>query len=143
MVKFFDIDQETRIIEAIRQAEKQTSGEIRVHLEDHPKRPAMDDARRLFVKLGMHETQDRNGVLILLAPQRREFAIIGDDGINSRVPPDFWQAERDLMQDYFRRGEFCEGLVAVIGHIGEKLKTFFPYRKDDENELPDEISYGS
>lgn len=143
MVRFFTPEQETRIIEAIRQAERQTSGEIRVHLEDNGKRPALEDAKRVFHKLGMDRTADRNGVLILLSVDRHEFAIVGDKGINEKVPAGFWEDERNLMQDHFRRGEFCEGLVAAIDQVGEKLKTFFPYQTDDENELPDDISYGS
>ena len=143
MVKFFSPAEEDRIVAAIRQAELATSGEIRVHVEVGAHAPALDVATRVFRQLGMHETQDRNGVLILLEVDRREFAIIGDEGIDRVVSEDFWDTERDLMQQHFRKGEFTEGIVAVIEQIGAKLKRFFPYRADDVNELPDDISYGS
>ena len=143
MIKFFNPEQEARIIEAIRRAERRTSGEIRVHLEDEPKGSMMEEAVRVFRRLRMDRTQDRNGVLILLAPEKREFVILGDRGIDAKVGDNFWQQERDLLQDYFRRGEFCAGLEKAIEQIGERLRTYFPYQQDDINELSDEISYGS
>jgi uncharacterized membrane protein len=142
MIKFFTPAEETLLIAAIRHAEAATSGEIRVHLEDNATTTALETAKLVFRKLGMHKTKDRNGVLIFLAPEKKAFAILGDKGIDQAVPPDFWASERDLLQDHFRRGEFCAGLVAVIGQIGEKLKTYFPVQDDDENELSDDISYG-
>ncbi|MCP9234431.1 TPM domain-containing protein [Lewinella sp. JB7] len=141
MVKFFNTEEEARIITAIREAETATSGEIRVHVEVGARKPALEIAKRIFGELGMEKTQDRNGVLILLAVDRREFAIVGDTGINKVVPADFWATERDLMQQYFKRGEFAAGIELVIQQIGAKLKTYFPYQTDDVNELPDEISY--
>lgn len=143
MIKFFSPEQETLIIAAIRKAEASTSGEIRVHLEENPHSDALLEAKRIFRKLGMHKTTTRNGVLILLAPEKRQFAIIGDKAINEAVPENFWESERDLLQGYFKRGEFCAGLVAVIDQIGDKLKAHFPVLADgNENELPDDISYG-
>lgn len=141
MIRFFQKEEETKIIESIREAERQTSGEIRVHLEKNAKGDILTAAARTFQQLGMHETGARNGVLIFLAPERREFAIIGDEGINKIVGEEFWQEERDLMQQHFKRGAFCAGVCTVIGQIGEKLKAHFPYQEDDRNELSDEISY--
>ncbi len=141
MLKFFQPEEEERIIEAIRAAERDTSGEIRVHLEDNPKEDIMEEARRVFFRLGMHKTQARNGVLILLAPERRAFAILGDEGINKVAPENFWQEERDLMQEHFRRGAFAEGICRAIEQVGQKLKDYFPYQQEDANELPDDISY--
>lgn len=141
MIDFFKKEEETRIVEAIREAERNTSGEIRVHLDDDCKGPIMEEAIRTFGRLKMHRTEARNGVLIFLATERHEFAIIGDEGIDRVTGEDFWREERDLMQAYFRRGAFCEGLCLAIGQVGEKLKTYFPYQSDDINELPDEISY--
>ena len=141
MVRFFNKDEEARIVGAIREAERATSGEIRVHVEVGARKPALQVAQRLFHELGMDETQDRNGVLILLAVDRREFAILGDEGINQVVPADFWDAERDLMQEHFRRGDFATGIELAIQQIGANLKAYFPYQSDDVNELPDEISY--
>jgi uncharacterized membrane protein len=141
MIKFFTPEEEVRIIAAIQEAERNTSGEIRVHIEKACKGELLEEAAKTFQRLGMHETEARNAVLIFLAPERREFAIIGDKGINQVVPPDFWQAERDLMLGYFRQGAFAQGICAAIEQVGEKLKEFFPFQADDTNELPDDISY--
>lgn len=143
MVKFFSQDEEATIVEAIRHAELATSGEIRVHVEVGAEAPALAVAQRVFNHLGMDKTRDRNAVLILLEVDRREFAIIGDEGIDKVVPADFWESERDLMQTHFRQGEFARGIALAIGQVGEKLKEFFPHQSDDINELPDTISYGS
>ena len=141
MVRFFNKEEEARIVAAIREAELASSGEIRVHVEVGAKQPALQVAQRIFGELKMHETQDRNGVLILLAVDRREFAILGDEGINKVVPEDFWDTERDLMSTHFRKGDFATGIELAIQQIGVKLRKFFPYQTDDVNELPDEISY--
>ena len=141
MVRFFNKEEEATIVAAIQAAELATSGEIRVHVEVGARRPALEVATRTFRELGMEKTQDRNGVLILLAVDRREFAIVGDEGINKVVPKDFWDTERDLMQQHFKRGEFATGIEKAIEQIGTKLKQYFPYQSDDVNELPDAISY--
>lgn len=142
MIKFFQEAEEQEIIQAIQIAEGNTSGEIRVHLEDKCKGEVLLAAKRTFRKLNMHKTEARNGVLIFLAPDRKEFAILGDEGIDALVPKNFWAAERDLMQGHFKQGAFCKGIVEVVIQIGEKLKTHFPVQSDDVNELPDDISYG-
>jgi uncharacterized membrane protein len=142
MIKFFNTEEETVIIDAIRDAEECTSGEIRIHLEDKIKGPVLEEAIRIFKRLGMEKTKARNGVLILLAPNEKQFAIVGDEGIDAVVPENFWDEEKNLLQEHFKRGAFCDGLCAAITQIGEKLKNNFPYEEDDENELPDEISYG-
>ena len=142
MIQFFQKEEEQQIIQAIRHAEKQTSGEIRVHLEKNAKGDILSAAAVAFKRLRMHQTEARNGVLIFLAPERREFAILGDKGINEKVGENFWQTERDLMEQYFRKSAFCDGVCEVIKQIGQKLQAHFPYQRDDENELPDEVSYG-
>ncbi|MEM9258150.1 MAG: TPM domain-containing protein [Bacteroidota bacterium] len=142
MVKFFSPEEEVQLVAAIREAELATSGEIRVHVEVGASASALDVAPTIFQELGMHETKDRNGVMILLAVDRREFAIIGDEGINKVVSEDFWAEERDLMQHHFRQGDFVKGIELAIQQVGRKLKEFFPYQDDDVNELPDTISYG-
>lgn len=142
MVKFFSAEEEAQIVAAIRRAELNTSGEIRVHVEVGADANALGVAQHIFQELGMHKTRDRNGVLILLEVDRREFAIIGDEGIDKVVPQNFWDEERDLMRGYFQKRQFTEGIVAAIDQVGEKLIAFFPYLCDDENELPDSISYG-
>ncbi len=143
MIKFFNKEEETTIISAIREAELCTSGEIRVHLEDKIKKGIMEEAVKVFKRLGMDKTKARNGVLILIAPNEKQFAIIGDEGIDTVVPENFWDEEKNLLQEHFKRGAFCDGLCLAIAQIGEKLKSSFPFEVDDENELPDEISYGN
>ncbi len=141
-MKFFTKEEEERIILSIKAAERSTSGEIRVHIDHHSNDKPLVAAVKTFQKLGMHKTKARNGILIFIAPERKQFAILGDQGIDEVVPENFWQEERNILQAHFKRGAFCEGICQVVGQIGEKLKTHFPYQSDDVNELPDEISYG-
>lgn len=138
---FFTPDQQATIIRAIAEAEHSTSGEIRVHVETSCKVNVLDEAAWLFKKVGMHRTADRNGVLIYLALKERNFAIIGDSGINAVVPAGFWDCIRDHMQHRFSEGLFAEGLAEGVLMAGEKLREHFPRSKDDVNELPDAISF--
>lgn len=138
---FFTPAQAEQIVAAIREAETATSGEIRVHLEEHCKEDPLARAIELFGSLGMNATEQRNGVLFYLAIADHKFAIYGDEGINTKVPPDFWQSTRDLMQGHFKAGRFTEGLSAGILLAGQQLKTYFPYQQNDTNELNDQISY--
>lgn len=140
MIQFFTPEEETEIVEAIRLAEMCTSGEIRVHLESDATVDAITESQKVFRQLGMHQTKHRNGVLILLELNRREFAIIGDEGIDKVVTEDFWKEERDLMQTYFRRRAFAEGICLAIQQIGAKLKKHFPADEETGNELPNTIS---
>ena len=103
---------------------------------------ALVAAVEVFERLEMHKTKARNGILIFIAPERREFAILGDKGIDEVVPKDFWKEERDILLSFFKKEAFAEGIVQVIQQIGVKLKGHFPYEAGDINELPDEISYG-
>lgn len=128
---------------AIKSAELDTSGEIRVHVEAKCQGDAKDQAAFLFEKLGMHKTEQRNGVLFYVAVKNRKFAILGDVGINRVVPENFWDDIRDRMLNSFRDNHFSEGLIEGITQAGKQLKKHFPYQKDDENELPDEISFGN
>jgi uncharacterized membrane protein len=138
---FFTPEQQDTIVRAIAEAEHATSGEIRVHIETSCKADVLDEAAWLFRKLGMHKTADRNGVLIYLALRERKFAIIGDRGINSVVPPGFWDGISDHMRMRFSENMFTEGLAEGILMAGEQLKEHFPYSKDDINELTDTISF--
>ena len=140
--KFFTNEEKKRIIDAIKEAELETSGEIRLHLESRCKGNVLERAVAIFEKLKMHETQMRNGTLIYLAIADRKFAIFGDKGINEIVPDNFWQDVKEEMGSLFREGKFVDGITTGIGQIGQKLKEFFPYQDDDINELPDEISTG-
>ncbi len=140
--EFFSEEEKQKIMEAIREAEKNTSGEIRVHIEKDCKTDVLDRAAYIFEKLKMHKTKLRNGVLFYLAVEDRKFAILGDAGINKVTPDDFWENIKEAMLALFREGKFADGLVKGILMAGEKLKEHFPYQADDINELPDDISYG-
>lgn len=142
MIDFFTKEEGDQIIAAIQQAELDSSGEIRVHLEDNCKGEVVKAAQKTFKRLGMQKTEARNGVLFFLAPERKEFAVIGDEGINKVVPENFWKDICGLLQTHFRQGDYLTGLTSGIERTGEKLKVYFPYQRDDENELPNEISYG-
>ncbi len=138
---FFTVEQQTSIVNAIAEAEKNTSGEIRVHLENKCSADVLDRAAQVFAKLHMHKTKERNGVLFYLATEDHKFAILGDAGVNSKTGPDFWDTIKAGMADDFSKGNFTEGLVNGIIKAGEQLKVHFPYQSDDVNELPNEISF--
>lgn len=134
--------EEQAIVEAIVLAEKNTSGEIRVHLEKKVKGNSFERAIAVFNSLKMYETNERNGVLIYVAVKDKQFAICGDDGINKKVANDFWESTKNAIQSQFRTGQFAQGLVDGILKAGEQLKQHFPYQSDDSNELSNEISVG-
>lgn len=140
---FLSKKDEKKIVEAISQAEKNTSGEIRVHIEAHTDEDHFEHALHVFQELEMHKTELRNGVLIYIAVNDHQFVILGDEGINNVVSNDFWEKTKNLMQDHFRRGKFKEGIVAGVLQAGEELKAHFPYQEDDEDELSNEISKSS
>jgi len=140
--EFLGKENEKLIVKAIERAEHQTSGEIRLHVESKCKGDVLDRAAWLFKKLKMHETKDRNGVLIYLSIDDHKFAIIGDSGINKVVPEGFWNDIKEMMISHFAKGEFATGLIKGIEKSGEHLKQYFPHQDDDVNELSDEISYG-
>lgn len=139
--EFFTREQQELIRSAIKEAELDTSGEIRVHLETSVTGDVLDRAAWIFAKVGMHKTKNRNGVLIYLAVENKKFAIIGDTGINSKVPGDFWDRTKQLIESKFREQKYTEGIVEGILMAGQQLKEFFPHKRDDVNELPDDISY--
>lgn len=139
---FLTAEQEQSVIRAIKEAEKNTSGEIRVHIEKTTKKSPMDRALEVFYKLEMENTEQRNGVLIYIAVESKHFAILGDEGINKLVPNNFWDTEKELVLSHFAKKEFTKGLELAILEVGKKLKEFFPYQSDDTNELSDEISKG-
>jgi uncharacterized membrane protein len=139
---FLTRQEESEIIEAIRTAEKNTSGEIRVHLETHSNMDAFDRAAEVFDFLHMNNTKLGNGVLIYVAVADRTLVIMGDEGINNVVPPHFWESTKDAIIEQFKKGKTKQGLVDGILSAGEQLKKHFPYRKKDRNELPDDISIG-
>lgn len=126
---------------AINMAENRTSGEIRVCIEKKCPHEAIAQAVRRFSELDMHKTALKNGVLIYLAIEDHKFAIIGDEGINKKVPENFWEETKNIMADLFKKEQFAEGLIAGIHRAGKQLKTFFPRSDDDINELPNEVVY--
>ena len=140
--QFFTQEERGLIKKAIAEAELNTSGEIRVHVERRCKETVLDHAAYLFERLGMHKTQKRNGVLFYLAIEDQKFAILGDAGINDVTVEDFWDRIKEKMLVEFKEKRFSEGLVTGIRMAGEQLKEHFPYQKDDINELPDDISFG-
>lgn len=135
------IDEE-RIVEAIRQAESRSRGEIRVHVAEgivsDPHRAAVAD----FDRLGMAATAERNGVLILVAPESQSFAVIGDRGIHDKLPDGFWDALAASLREDFRAARFTDGIVSVVTRVGDELQRHFPRRpgEKDVNELPDAVS---
>ena len=139
---FFTDQQKTLIQQTIAEAEKNTSGEIRVHIDQDCKGDPLDRGAEMFKRMKMHQTKQRNGVLFYLAIDSQKFAILGDKGINEKVPADFWNNIRDTMLSHFKRSEFTEGLRIGISMAGEKLKTHFPLLTDDTNELSDDLSFG-
>lgn len=139
---FFNSTEKNEILSAIKEAELNTSGEIRVHIEEKVSGEVLDRAAYIFKNLGMHKTELRNGILFYLAFGSRKFAILGDAGINSRVPENFWDDIKIKMGDLFKDGNFAEGLTTGILLTGEQLKKHFPYQKDDSNELSDDLSFG-
>jgi uncharacterized membrane protein len=138
---FFSKEQQAQILAAVKEAELETSGEVRVHIESSLKGDVLDRAAWLFRKLGMDKTAERNGVLFYLAVNDRKFAIIGDAGINAKVPSGFWDDISELLKKNFKEGKFTEGLSEGILLAGKHLKMHFPHKQDDVNELPDEISF--
>ena len=138
---FFTKEQQEYLRQAIMNSELDTSGEIRVHIENTCKGDAMERALAVFKKLGMDKTKSRNGVLIYLAIENRKFAIIGDEGIHAVVSEIFWDSIKNKMLNQFRENHFTEGLVDAISETGQQLKKYFPHQSDDKNEQPDDISF--
>lgn len=128
-----------RVVAAIQAAELRTSGEIRVLLAKHKAPDPVAAATKHFERLGMTNTQARNGVLIFLAPRSRTFAVIGDTGVHEKCGPAFWTELAAAMETHFKGGDFTAGLVHGIERAGDLLATHFPRQPDDKNELPDEI----
>ncbi len=139
---FLTQQQEQQIIDAIRAAEKNTSGEIRVHIEKCSKKETIDRANEVFCYLKMDETKTQNGVLFYLGIDDKKFAIVGDKGINQKVPTDFWNSTKDIVLTEFKKNNFTNGLVQGINEAGKQLKTYFPYNSADINELPNVVSKG-
>lgn len=140
--KFFTEKQQEEIIKSIENAELNTSGEIRLHLENTCKSDPVKRAIEVFEKLGMHETKLRNGVLFYLSINDKKIAVIGDKGINDIVPTNFWDDIKNEIINHFKNNQFTDGLCKGIEKAGEKLKIHFPFDSNDTNELSNDISFG-
>ena len=139
--EFLTEQEEEEVVEAIRQAEKKTSGEIRVHIEKSSKGDIWKRAMEVFHLLKMDNTKQDNGVLIYVAIDDRNFVIYGDKGINDVVPPDFWESTKDEIVAEFKKGNFKQGLINGINRAGHELQAHFPWDEGtDENQLSDKIS---
>jgi len=139
---FITDEERDQIIRAIESAELRTSGEIRVHMESSCKGDPVLRAILIFNRLEMFKTRDRNGVLIYVAVKSRKLSIIGDSGINSVVPEDFWSEVKEILASHLSLGQLSEGISKAVAVCGEKLSEYFPYKKDDTNEQSNEISFG-
>jgi uncharacterized membrane protein len=139
--QFFNEEQKKQITDAIKEAELNTSGEIRVHIESDCKTDVLDRAAYIFEKLAIHKTELRNGVLFYLSITDRKFAILGDAGINAVTPDNFWDEIKETVITHFKKEEFAQGLSKGIEMAGNALKEHFPYQTDDVNELSDDISF--
>jgi len=137
----FNDEEQQRIRTAVENAEKHTSGQIRVCIEKTCSENVLDRAAKYFHQLDMHKTKLRNGVLIYVAVVDRKFAVIGDAGINKVVPPNFWDDTKDDMLEHFKAGNLVEGIVTGLEITGEHLQKYFPHKKGDSNELPDDIAF--
>ncbi len=139
---FLSKDEEHDIVQSILEAEKNTSGEIRVHIEAHTRLEHMVRAKEVFQMLKMGNTKEENGVLIYVAVNDRKFAIYGGRGIDKVVPDGFWDSTRDAIQAQFKKNNFKQGIIDGITKAGKELQTHFPWQQGDINELSDEVSKG-
>jgi uncharacterized membrane protein len=140
--KFLTEEEKKQVDEAVKKAERETSGEIKLFIDRFCWGKIEDKVLRVFRRLGLSRTKERNGVLIYLVTTNREFAIYGDEGINKKVPENFWDRIKDSMQEGFSRGDFGKAIAEAIETIGLQLKAYFPYRQDDKNEISNKIEYG-
>lgn len=135
--------EEEEVVNAIIEAEKNTSGEIRVHIENKANTLPFERAKEVFFELGMHQTQARNGVLFYICLQPKSFVILGDEGIDKKVQSvNFWEGTKQLVLNHFKQGKIKEGLVYGILKAGVQLQLYFPSGNTNKNELSNEISRG-
>lgn len=139
---FLTKEEEEEIVRAIRQAERNTSGEIRVHIERISKISHYNRALEVFRLLKMFNTKEQNAVLIYVAVDDHKFVIYGDKGVNKVVPESFWDTTKNIIQNHFKKGNFKQGIVDGVLQVGKELKEHFPWNENDVNELPNEVSKG-
>ena len=141
---FFTDDDFLRISNKIKEAEKTTSGEIRVSIKEEVpflkrKKSIKELAEEEFYKLNMDKTRDKTGILLFIVLGERKFYILADEGINEKVSPDTWGRIRSLIENEFRNGRFTQGIIAGIEEIGKVLSQHFPIKPDDTNELSNKV----
>lgn len=139
---FLTPEEEQEIVAAIIKAEKNTSGEIRVHIEATTQLDHFSRAQQVFHFLKMDNTKDENGVLLYVAVEDKRFVIYGDRGIDQAVPKGFWESTKEVIAQHFKKGAFKDGIVAGVLKAGEELEAHFPWHHGDVNELSDTISKG-
>lgn len=139
--EFLTEAERARVAQAVGEAELRTSGEIRVHIEDHIEEDVLQHAAFVFEELGMQRTKDRNGVLVYVSVGDRQVAVIGDKGINDHVPPRFWNDVLAVMQLHFAAGRRADGLCEAVRMVGEKLRDLHPWHGEDRDELSNEVSF--
>lgn len=139
---FLTANEELEIVNAIVEAEKNTSGEIRVHIEPTSKKPHFERAKEVFHFLKMDNTKEENGVLIYIAVRDKKFVIYGDKGINRAVPDNFWDNTKTILENHFKKGDFKQGIIEGILMAGKELETHFPWQHNNTNELSNEVSKG-
>lgn len=137
--QFLQALDDARIVAAIEQAERRTSGEIRVFISERAVEDVLEEAGRQFERLGMSRTQSRNGVLLYLAPVSQTFAIRGDEAIHEKCGQSFWEQISAKMTDHLKGGRWTEAIVAGVEQAGEAMALHFPRQADDRNELPNRI----
>ena len=142
--EFFTVEEKQQIVEAVRSAERQTSGEVRVFVESKCSyMDAIDRAKEIFADLKMYETIDRNAVLVYVALKDRQLAVYGDEGIHKKLGNEYWNTEVRKMISKFNKENYAEGIKEVVEDIGDALIKYFPFNNDtDKNELPDDIVFG-
>jgi len=135
---------DTRIVSAIREAESRSRGEIRVHVAEREVADPRTEAARVFERLGMADTAERNGVLLFVAPASQSITVLGDRAVHERCGEAFWTAVVESVRGEFSAGRFTEGIVAGVRALGDELARHFPRRpgESDLNELPDTVSHG-
>ncbi|MBK9730628.1 MAG: TPM domain-containing protein [Chitinophagaceae bacterium] len=136
---FLSPEEQEQIVAAIKEAEGKSSGEIKVYFEQNCKTELLDRAVEIFYKLKMEQTKLKTGILIYIAHVDRVFAIIGDKGINEKVPANFWDETKMLMESYFKDGKYKEGLLKGISLAGQQLHKYFELIGNDTNEISDDI----
>ena len=139
---FLSTADEQEIVQAILNAEKKTSGEIRVHIESHTRLDHFQRAKEVFHLLKMDNTKEENGVIIYVAVNDRKFAIYGDSGIDKVVPDNFWNTTKDTIEAHFKKGNYKDGIINGVLMAGKELATYFPWQHGNTNELSDEVSKG-